>query len=624
MSSAAPPGRAPWRWLLPAGVALAAMAWLARFPVQPVLLGLGLLAAAAVVAWRPVAVFALALAAMPVLDLAPWSGRSGLDEFDLLLALACSVAWARLPRQAAPRWPAGVPLLVAGLALAVAASLARALWPWPAWAPDAFDQPLGAFNALRLAKGAVWALLLWALARRWQAAGADVTGALGRGLVVGLAGTVLWVLAERLAFSGLGDFAGDYRVAGPFAAMSLGGAYVECFLVVATPFVLMRLLPPAPAWRQGSGALLLAGTSYALAVTFSRGGYAALAVGVVVWLAATWLPSGRRLQHGLAGFAMLGLVAAVAYPVLSGSFARSRLAAVSSDLGVRERHWAESLQAMGDGPLAQALGMGLGRYAATSFWTQPADRRPGGHQLLPDGQGGTLLRLGAGSSYYVEQIVPVQAGAPYRLTLRAHLPAGASAPGVALCQKWIIASFDCSRPVAVPAASPAAAPPAADGWQTLVLDLAAPAAGPGPLPRPVRLSLYNPGRAPLDIAQVSLVDANGAEQLHNGRFAQGLDRWTITSDQHLAWHTKSLPLGLYFELGGLGVLAFGALLLAGAWRAALAARAGQPAGAALLAALCAFSTVGLVDTLIDAPRFLMLWLLLCLWPLLPAAPPRSG
>jgi hypothetical protein len=130
----------------------------------------------------------------------------------------------------------------------------------------------------------------------------------------------------------------------------------------------------------------------------------------------------------------------------------------------------------------------------------------------------------------------------------------------------------------------------------------------------VRLSVHNPGSTPLDIAQVSLEDAVGTDLVRNGSFDAGMDRWTVTSDQHLAWHTKSLPIHLLFELGVLGVVVFAALLLAGARRAAQAARAGQACGASLLAALCAFSTVGLFDTLIDVPRFLMLWLLLCLLP----------
>jgi hypothetical protein len=41
------------------------------------------------------------------------------------------------------------------------------------------------------------------------------------------------------------DFAGDYRVTGPFSAMHTGGAYIECFLVVAFAFLIVTILERA-------------------------------------------------------------------------------------------------------------------------------------------------------------------------------------------------------------------------------------------------------------------------------------------------------------------------------------------------------------------------------------------
>jgi len=60
------------------------LVWAALFPVWPLALALGLVACAAAV-WRwPVLALGLLPAALPLLDLAPWSGRFFLDEFDLL------------------------------------------------------------------------------------------------------------------------------------------------------------------------------------------------------------------------------------------------------------------------------------------------------------------------------------------------------------------------------------------------------------------------------------------------------------------------------------------------------------------------------------------------------------
>ena len=210
----------------------------------------------------------------------------------------------------------------------------------------------GALGMALLAAGAlvVWRpLLLWALARRHRAAGLDVLSAFGHGTVVGLLGTVLFIIGERSAFTELFDVSHAYRVAGPFSVMNLGGAYVEGYLVSALPFLLMRLLPPLPRWRLVGNGLLLLGTVYAVMVTFSRSGYAAFLIGlgvVLLWLLA-W-GAGRReglaLRRGpgrAAALVLAAVVCAVAWPVWMGAYAQSRFAAVDRDLVTRETHWAE-------------------------------------------------------------------------------------------------------------------------------------------------------------------------------------------------------------------------------------------------------------------------------------------
>lgn len=612
----------PARWLrlgVPALALLAAGAWLADFPTARPALALLLLAALAVVAWSPPALLTLAAAALPVLDLAPWSGRWLLDEYDLLLLLGCSMAWARLPPRRGARVgdPAGLALAFGAVLLALAIATTRSLWTLPAWDANAWANPLSPLNGARIAKGALWAALLWWLARRMVAAGHDAGAAFGRGMVIGLAGTVAAVLVERLAFSYLLDFAGDYRISGPISAMSLGGAYIECFIAVATPFLLVRVLPPAPPWQMAAGATLLAGASYALMVTFSRGGYAAMALAVGITLAGMLTAPTRRWRQAIAGLAMAGLAAAVAWPIFTGSFARQRMETVSADIGIREQHWAQGLQVMDHDAVTQLFGMGLGRVPELFLWRATTGPRAGGHQLVADAEGRTMLRLGSGYAYFVEQVVDVAPGSSLLLDYRVQAP-GASAEGalfVRLCQKWIIASFDCA------AAAETTRTAEAGGWTHVRQRLTAPAAGPGRLARPTRLSIVNEGSAPATVAQLSLATADGEPLLRNADFAHGMDHWTWTSDHHLAWHTKSLPLGLYVEQGLFGLASGMLLLLLAALAAARGARAGRPDAAAMLAALCAFVTVGLIDTLLDVPRFLMLWLLLCM---LPGLAPGSG
>ncbi len=626
------PPASPARWLLPLAVAAGCVFWLLGFPWHPPLLGGLLLAAAVLVSWRPVALFVLVPAALPVLDLAPWSGRRFADEFDALLALGLAVAWARLPPAPRAQRPAATASTwaLAAVLVVMAIGVARTLWPWPGLALDAFAQPMSPFNALRVAKGALWAGLLYMLGRRLQARGAPVGAAFGWGMSLGLAATVAWVLAERMAFSYLLDFGSQYRISGPFSDMSLGGAYVECYIACALPFLLQRLLPPVPWWRLLPGLALLAGAVYALMVTYSRGGQAAGLLAVLLLVAGQLLAGQGRWLRAASGLAALLLVAVVSWPILGGSFAQQRLAALDADVGIRERHWAAGLSLVDNSPAAQLLGMGAGRFAELWLWRAAATgaKPTASHRLVALDDGGTALRLSAGYAYFVDQVVTVPAMTELALTLRwrartdapmatASAAAKARPPGapeVGLCQKWIIASFDCSR-------ARASNTPLEGGWQQLSLRLRAPADGPGRLPRPLRLSLHNGGPLPLDITDVSLLDAQGRQWLANGRFEDGMDHWTFTSDDHLAWHAKSLLVGTYVELGALGTAALLALLLAGTAAALRRLREGWTEGAALLAALGAFATIGLIDTLVDVPRFLLLFMLLCL---VPALGPRPG
>ena len=596
------------------GVWLAVAALVLRFPVQPGALGAALLAAGALVAWRPLLLWWLVPAALPLLDLAPWSGRLFLDEFDLLLAVLVSAAWLRCPpairRLPADRWlGAALALLVLSLLL----STLRALLPWTAPDGDAFNNLLSPFSALRLLRGAAWALLLWALARRQRAAGLDVLSAFGHGTVLGLLGTVLFIIGERSAFTEVFDVSHAYRVAGPFSAMHLGGAYVEGYLVSALPFLLMRLLPPLPRWRLVGNGLLLLGTVYAVMVTFSRSGYVALLIGlglVLLWVL-VWgtlrlgRPAAGRGVGRAAALVLAAAVCLVAWPVWMGPFAQSRFAAVDRDLLTRQTHWAESLALIDKGPAAWLLGMGLGRYPALNLLQSAPANRTATYRLMQE-DGHPVLRLGNGQPIYLEQIVSTRPGQLYQLQVRLRSRSHQSQLSVHLCEKWLISSDRCAQVIFSPQA-------ALGEWQTLVLPLASGQVGePGPrVDRQVKLAFSLGGPATLDLAAVSLRSADGGELLRNGSFEQGLDRWFFTSDHHLAWHAKSLPLAVLFDQGLLGVLALGSLLLLALVRAGRAACTGQASAVPLLAALAGLSAVGAVDSLIDAPRFLMLWLLLC-------------
>ena len=101
------------------------------------------------------------------------------------------------------------------------------------------------------------------------------------------------------------------------------------------------------------------------------------------------------------------------------------------------------------------------------------------------------------------------------------------------------------------------------------------------------------------------------EQLSgNGDFTRGLDRWFFAVDQDMPWHIWSMPVAIVFDLGWLGLAAFAALLGLGLTRTTRQAFKGDPLAGATLGSLLGVLVITTVDTIIDAPRFLLLLLLL--------------
>jgi VanZ family protein len=628
-----PPG---WPWLL---VLPAVAIWALAFPVFNTALLIGLGAAALLVSRWPVLALALVPAALPVLDLAPWSGRFFLDEFDLLQAVCIAVALARLPpsRAAGRRRPLTAALAALGLSLAL--SSLRALWP-PVW-PDAnsFNSYTSAWNALRIVKGAVWAWLFIALWQRLPEPPLQRARVFGAGMLAGLALTVAIVSFERAVFTGLWDFAADFRVTGPFSAMHKGGAQIECFLAVAAAFATATVLQPGR-WPLRLAALaLLLGAGYATLVTYSRNGYAALAVALLASLAVRAVSGVRRppdwRQAGL-GAGVLVLLLALAWPIVGGPYAQQRLAQSAPDLALRQAHWADGL-ALRDGSLSTALiGMGLGRYPQAHFWRSAEAAHAASYGLAREGDT-HWLRLGQGATLYIEQIVPRPELAALHLSLDWRGGAGQPAPAVALCEKWTLTSLGCATitapatgavTAAASAATSAAAASAAaatstGGWQhgELALDASRLLARPAPWRAPLKLSLMTPQQGSVDVTRLSLRTALGDELLVNGDFSQGLDRWFFATDVDPPWQLHSLPLAVLFDQGWLGLLAWAAVALLALGGGALAVWQGQALVAAALPAVLGFAVSGALNTLIDAPRFL--WLLLVLLWLAAARQPAD-
>jgi len=589
---------------------LVCVGWgVATFPTQPALLGL-LFAGYAVLIWyRPQFLLIVVPAALALFDLAPWSGRFYFDEFDFLLLTSVAIAYARLPP--APRHSKR-DLLFLSLAVLLGLSYAigaiRGLLPWQMPDANAFANYYSPFNALRIAKGALWAFLLYGLLGRLASAGYDVRRHFAWGMIAGLAGTVAVIAWERFAFPGLFNFTDVYRVTGPFSQMHTGGADIETYLTLSTPFLVVLLLERRGWATRLAGAALLVGATYGVMVTFSRIGYAAYGVALALALLAATAKSGNRVRtgsfkRGMAAFALAALALAVAVPVLKGSFAQERLSQAGTDLGTRWAHWSGAMQMRDPGWETALFGMGLGRYPETHYW-RSEESRAAAYRLGTE-TGNPFLRLGSGNPLYMEQFVAIKPQHGYALSLNARSDQPDAQVAVSICEKWLLTSARCTfKSIEV----------TGNGrWQPVQAHLQSGDAGSGPwyAARPVKLSVYNANaHAVVDVDSVRLQATDGGDLLVNGDFSRGLERWFFTVDNDKPWHIWSLPIQVRFDQGWLGVMALTLFVALGLWRAGRDAWRGDAMAGAMLASSAGFLVIGTLDSLVDSPRLIMLFLLL--------------
>ena len=193
------------------------------------------------------------------------------SEFDTLLLVCLAAAYSRERVRPTISWPGRLPLAL--YVLSAFAAMMAGLLPLAPLDLNAFSHYTSSYHALAAVKGLVFALAFLPLIKaEWHADSRRFTARLALGMSIGLVLELLYVLWERATFSGLLNFATDYRITGSFPGMNIGGASIEAYLVLAAPFVWLWAWP-----RQRPWALLVAGGAYALAsygvmVTFSRGG----------------------------------------------------------------------------------------------------------------------------------------------------------------------------------------------------------------------------------------------------------------------------------------------------------------------------------------------------------------
>ncbi|MBI5752357.1 MAG: O-antigen ligase family protein [Hydrogenophilales bacterium] len=583
--------------LLGVGVALI------DFPRWGALLAGGFLVYLALL-WRyPNAWLLILPAALPLFDLAFWTGRFFLDEFDLLLAVTLAALLWRAPGRRIETGFSPPYLLIFLLGASVLISGGIGLFPLQALDANAFAAYWSHYNSLRVAKGFMWGVILFFLLRPCLSE-ARLMKLFSAGMLLGLAGVASAALWEYWRFSG--SSAPDYRVTATFSSMHIGGGHIEAYLVFALPFAWIVLWQEKRTWIKAAAMAVFLLAIYAVITTVARGGivalavvFAVLALGVYRSLRAQGLP--RALRYTANAILVGGAVLLVA-GLSTATFLQQRFTQTEADAQTRFAHWTQALSLLQNNWSEQLFGAGLGafpeRYLYGNF-----DTSMGSYRYQTEGDK-RYLSLNSGGTLYMAQPVAVSSGTLYSLELEVRSNDQTKQLDVSICEKKLFNSHLCQW-LSVPVAPGA-------GWQRRSLVFSSGQVGQGAwwLSRPVQLSLFNPqDKGVVDVDAIRLLDPGGANLISNGDFTQGGDFWFFKSGNHLPWHIKNMWVHLTFEQGLVGLAIFCALTIVALWRLGRRWWAGDPLATAWLAGTGGLLTIGFVDSLLDAPRLALLLVL---------------
>jgi len=598
-------------------IVMALVVALLRYPFAQIPLMLGLLLYSAILYLYPNIWLVVVPALLPVFDLAPWSGWFFFDELDfiVLLTLALGLWKSDVPLIETRPLPRLLSLAVALLALSYGVSLMVGLFPLDPLDANAFSNYYSRYNSLRMSKGFFEALSLFLLFLRQRHDETNAARNLIMGMVLGMAGTVIAVIWERFRFSGLWDFASDFRVTATFSGMHNGGNDLEAYLVVAQPFIVAAMILQRDWITAVGGVGLYLLSTYSLFVTYSRASLLAIAVNglfLAVGLAVSLRRRGGFLNPRalLVGTALASVVFLLVSLVVGGRYFQGRLDRAKKDWDYRVLQSQKTVEMMHPAWSTAWFGMGLGRYPVTVYQRNLLKNRPAAYRFETEREN-IYLRLFPGNRLYFGQwIGGIRPFEKYRLsfTARAH---GQGALSAYLCEKTLQYSFRCANK------SFALAP--VDAWVEQQAEIDAGLVGAkdeigGWISiRPVEFALANGSKdGVFDVDNLRLLDSSGNNLLANGDFTGGLNRWFFTVDDHTPWQNWNHWVHLYFEQGWLGVLAFLCFatylfcrlikqIVDGNWLASIA-----------LAAVSSFLAVGIFGFLFDTPRMALIYFLIAL------------
>lgn len=570
----------------------------------------------AVLLWRWPWLWLIVIPAlMPLLDTSPWSGRFFFDEFDALVLLTVGVLALRggatelpAPISRPTRW------VLALLLISCVCSAAIRLVPLPPITPDSFADYFSPFNALRVAKGFFWALLLLGPLRHALARKPSARLLLCTGFILGLAGVSMAALYERWLFAGIWTLATDYRITASFWSMHTGSGQIDVWLATTIP-MLGILLMPRSRWSTAPLSLcLLAGALYALFATQSRGAAIALVMACAIGMFSAFaVRSGRPRTVGaiMAAF----IVSVLLVSVTSSGFAETsfgqRFEEVGPDAKMRLDHWRNALALRDHTAAAAIFGMGLGSFPIIHHLRDTVEPRTAWYSFAGDGTG-TFLRLWSGENLYMGQALPAIPHRDYRIAIQTRTAEPDAMLNIAWCELWLLTSQNCtSRSFHLT--------PDAKRWTVVSGKIHLDATGsPKDLlgfkvQPPTRFTFFvsNAPQQGVEIGSVTVLDARGRQLVQNPAFRQGADHWFWAEDNHWPWHVENLGVDLLFSQGWFGVTAIASLLFITARTLGLGVLNRDPLSPIFIAALTGYVITGMTVSPFDQPRLEMMFYLLC-------------
>jgi hypothetical protein len=381
-------------------------------------------------------------AVLPILDFIDWTGWSLIDEFDIFLMITLGVLlwkkeFGKIIKQ--HRW---VNWLVVCYGLVFLIGFSRGFFPIQAFNANAQFSYLSNYHALRVGKSVIWAFIFLPFLRYALQDKSKIKNLFIPGLLTGLAATGLAILWEKHIFTGLFNFAIDYRAAAFFSSMNTGGGSIDGYLALTVPFVAACFL----LWKNRTayyfGLLLLGIGVYSLLATFTRINYLAILIaGMVIFigLLRAKMPK-KKLYAAIVPSTILTVIILVLVllgPIMQNRFAdtaddaRFRVNSVKSDLMLMDKNWHTIL-----------FGQGLGSFPRIRSLKTTDKESPASFTFL-DEDGNTFLQLKAGTPNYFMQ--RLSKPLPNQIKVKSNIRAyeEGAAVSIIICEKALLYSFVC-------------------------------------------------------------------------------------------------------------------------------------------------------------------------------------